>query len=638
MGDSARCRVLVWMAVCLFGCGGDEATPSDARGTGDAPPQCPEVGVPDGDACAPRLPIDACAPGTMAVIGEDTCVPVGWSDCPAGFAVPEGRWGCRDIMPDMCAGATRPSLGDRECVPVGDCRAAFPPGDATLLVNAAYSDLEIDATHVRTIGEALAAALAGDVIAIESGSYPEGLAIDTSVTIVGRCPAEVVIAEPGGDAPGASVQAASVDAVLRGVTITGHRGGVVITAGTLTLEDVVVEGAREIGAVSVFDGDLHLIRSVIRATQPAANGPLGRGVDAEDGGRVTVTESAIEDNLEVGVFLQGAGTRFEGSNIVVRGTKEGPTSGGRGIEVKDGAQLEAKRIVVADNGEVGLFAIDPGTTITLTDAVIRDTRMVDGVLGEGIDLQDGATLTATRITVADNHQDAISVEGATATLSEAAIESTAPLGLGDYGTGVYAAAGALVELSRSAVADNTDIALVSIGAASIVRATDVLVSRAGDVPLGVYGVGVAALEGGRVEAERLTVSRALTAGVFVGIEASAVLTRLFVSESQPAADGSFGHGLVAIEGGRLELSSSLIDASAAVGMLFSASGARVTGSFVRANPVALHAQDGSRFVEGSGAGAEPLDVVIADDCILVDNETRIGAGALPLPDPSGIEM
>lgn len=77
-----------------------------------------------------------------------------------------------------CTGATRERLGDAACVPVGDCNAPFPPAGA-LLVDDDFTAAQIDATHFRSVGAALAAAPAGGVVAVDAGRY-EDVVIDAS--------------------------------------------------------------------------------------------------------------------------------------------------------------------------------------------------------------------------------------------------------------------------------------------------------------------------------------------------------------------------------------------------------------------------------------------------------------------------
>ncbi len=95
---------------------------------------------PSGAGCREILPEGECPAGTMPVLGERTCAPVGPQTCAAGFVKAASGWGCDAVLPaKACTGATRDELGNATCVPVGDCGAAFPPANATVFVDAAFA-------------------------------------------------------------------------------------------------------------------------------------------------------------------------------------------------------------------------------------------------------------------------------------------------------------------------------------------------------------------------------------------------------------------------------------------------------------------------------------------------------------------
>ena len=143
-----------------------------------------------GAGCAPVITTQTCKPGTRATIASATCVPVGVVTCPAGFARDATGWGCDAVLPPTaCAigSGTRERLGTTTCVAVSDCNAAFPPAGASIFVDAALTDAQLDATHFRTIADAVAAAPAGATIAIESGTYVEKVVLaHRKVSLVGR--------------------------------------------------------------------------------------------------------------------------------------------------------------------------------------------------------------------------------------------------------------------------------------------------------------------------------------------------------------------------------------------------------------------------------------------------------------------
>ena len=114
------------------------------------------------------------------------------------------RVGCDAVVSTkMCASGsgTRERLGGATCEPVTDCNAPFPPAGATLFVKATYTAGEVDATHFKTLTEALAVATAGATIAVDAGTYAEKVKPTTAVAIVGRCAEQVTFALNDGTGP-----------------------------------------------------------------------------------------------------------------------------------------------------------------------------------------------------------------------------------------------------------------------------------------------------------------------------------------------------------------------------------------------------------------------------------------------------
>ncbi|MEI9885749.1 MAG: hypothetical protein WDN08_04470 [Rhizomicrobium sp.] len=248
-----RSRLLFVIAAAIASaCGGGDPAPADPVDAAAPPPAASACA--DGFSDKERgycveIVADTCAPGTRPRIGDAACVPVGWTGaCPAGTAQDPSGWGCIDIPAPAaaCAGATRMSVTSPSCVPVGDCNAPFPPAGA-ILVDDDYGAADLDATHFKTIKEALIAAPKGATVAINAGTYVEGLTIEKPVTVVGRCAAQVHVTSPGGDVSGVLTGQAPTIAV-RGITFTGFSGGLLIYNGAdATIEDVVIEGSLRVG-------------------------------------------------------------------------------------------------------------------------------------------------------------------------------------------------------------------------------------------------------------------------------------------------------------------------------------------------------------------------------------------------------
>jgi hypothetical protein len=129
----------------------------------------------------------------------------------------------------------------------------------------------------------------------------------------------------------------------------------------------------------------------------------GRGITAQLGATVAATRVSIVDNHDVGLFISGGSvTLFD---AIIRDTDVQPSdgTGGRGIIAQEASELTAARLVVTRNHDIGIYAADDGTALSLTDVVVRNTdaQTSGGLGGRGIHVQLGAHLVGERIVVHD---------------------------------------------------------------------------------------------------------------------------------------------------------------------------------------------------------------------------------------------
>lgn len=614
---------------------GDDADPGLTGGTGGetTAPSCPAgtASHASGEGCVAVL-AESCGPGTMPVRGSVECVPVGPEACPRGFAPHGSGYGCVDGLGAACSGATRDDLEAAGCVAIGDC-AASPFDGATVFVDDSFTDDELDETHVRTLAEGLSAAPDGAVIGVEAGTYVEAIAPSADVTIVGRCAEQVVVHSPGGAAPGIALTDA-VQVSVSGLTLTGHRGGVVVQQGTLLLEEVLLDDNREIGILAVGTGsEVALQGSVVRGTSSAANGALGRGIDIEAGARVTLSRSSVVSNREIGIFVEGGGSEVELTSSVVRSTDaDGAGLEGRGVNVRMGASARVIESVVAESTTMGVFAAGAGTSVSLERSVVRDTRVDgQGMFGRGVSLIEGAAVTLVDSTVAGNRDSGISVEDAGTLLSmdASAIVSTTPVPDGRWGFGLTLRDGSSAELSRTAVSQNQDLGVVAVGGS--VALADSLVEKTIAAPAIDHGFGLAVIEGASLSVERSAIVDHQGMGLLVGTGAVASLVDTIVRGNTPTPGGRFGFGLLAV-GARADVTSTTIAGSASVGLFYAAASGLIATASVHDNAIGLQTQEGSALLEPATAPPElgPLEVVLVGTSV-VGNERRLGSDVLPVP-------
>ncbi len=377
---------------------------------------------------------------------------MGTTQCPAGFAPDPSGWGCSDVLPPQdCAGATIELLGQTTCQPIGNCAGAFPPAGATLFVNPTSAP---DPTHFQTIGAAIAAASSGAVIAIDAGTYVESLIVTQSLSLVGRCPAQVTVSNPPTDAAGLDVKGSGTTVAVRGITFSGARPGVVAELGSdLTMTDDVIDANRDVGLLVQNPGTTAtLTNTVVRGTLNPPPASLGWGAYASLGGKLTMMSSAVVANKQVGVSLSDNGSTATLTQVVVRDTQAGSTGVANGIDVQAGTQLTLVSSAVLASAGVALALA--GSSANVTTSVLRDTTSaVDGTGGNGISALSGSTLSLDSSWLLRNREVAISLAGpgTTGKITNSTVIDTQPNAMNQFGAGVGAQTGAQLTLTGSAV-------------------------------------------------------------------------------------------------------------------------------------------------------------------------------------------
>lgn len=471
----------------------------------------PDLGLPDGEVkedsttkCGAKLKVQgpACVPvlhdcKDQVPVPGGGCVTVGVTECPGGIKGPPdwkckpigppasqcapgwiaspGGW-CEPVLPtSTCAKGSMEVIGKTSCQTIGSCGTGtygeIQTSNATIFVDQAYTGALSDGSATQpfvSIGEALQAASPGAQIAIAAGDYQEDLVIDKQVVVEGRCPQMVKITGQGINST-AVVEVANVDVVLRGLTVSGPKGGIQVTQGKAAVEVVVVEGCGRTG-ISAFSGAAVLVKgslvadnavhgvhingstavlegSVVRDTRAdVTDKKLGNGVYASVGqlaSIVTMRDCVISHNRDAGVkIVQSLGVL---ERTVVRDTqpRDSDSLGGRGIEVDRGT-ISMDRCVLAKNHYGGLRLWDAAAALNRT--IVRDTlpRASDKMRGYGIfaigqNYGQPATLTLRNSAVVNNRGYGIGGSDADVVLERTVVKETQPLEKDKtIGFGVYA--------------------------------------------------------------------------------------------------------------------------------------------------------------------------------------------------------
>ncbi|MBK7859368.1 MAG: right-handed parallel beta-helix repeat-containing protein [Archangiaceae bacterium] len=623
-----------------------------------------------------------CGPGTMPLLGQSACEKVGTTHCASGFAPDPSGWGCAEVAADGCTGFERPRLGSPACVPIDDCNQPWPPPGATHFVSPTGP---VDATHSRSITAALVAqSAAGGVIAIDTGTYAEALQPTLGVALLGRCAAQVIVQSPGGTFAGIKVQGLAVR--LEGLTLRGGYTGVAASGGAdVTLRHVLIDGARERGVVVVGAGtQLTLEGAVVRGTT-SANALSGYGIELQPGTTATVRDSVLTRNQTFGLFADtsstvrvsdsivfqnladsagqhGVGLASNGADLtlerslvrgnreagvlfsratgtvvdsVVRDTVGAPNAGGTfgaGLLVQGASQVEVSNSTFTRNDAAGLVATDASTTVTVRDAVVRDTQL-GSPDSTGAAARFSARLTLERTALVGNHNFGFAaVEHASLVATKSLMRDTVP-----ETTRPHAA-----EVLDSCVT-LTDVALLNSRAAALLLQPDPA-CPAHLERVWVDGVQVTsttnratgiAMQRGTTELVDSAITDVQASSVFVyGVGTVAKLERVSLSGSK-APDGAFGELVLALHGARVEVESSDLRHADGVALLFDDATGTVFDSVVTHNRIGIATQNGSTLEAVSTRPAEVPEkhVVVGASTVFDDNQTRVGAGNYPVPDP-----
>lgn len=280
---------------------------------------------------------------------------------------------------------------------------------------------------------------------------------------------------------GASIEA--TDLVIQGVGPDSNgtlgRGIEIDEHGSVTLERALVEGATDRGIFVGHEGSVLTIRdSTIRGTVPVKVEESGRGIEAMDGAQVVVEDSVLEDNVEVGVMAFDTAT-LSLIRTTVRGTQvNGNGEFGRAVEVNTGGQVTLQESVLEDN-EGQALSVRGASGATVQDCDITGNGLDDGSYGAVITVSDGSSVTIQGSRLQDNRPIGVGVreEGTVATLEDTEITGMRPDYRGAFGRAVEATLGAQVTITRCTFDGNVEMGVAAFNEGTLVQVTESTVSK-----------------------------------------------------------------------------------------------------------------------------------------------------------------
>lgn len=455
-----------------------------------------------------------------------------------------------------------------------------------------------------TIAEALAAPVPPAVIALAAGTYAETITLPASTTLRGVCTTRTVLAPPA-SAGAPALRVTGAGASVHDLTIEGGSPAVVVDDGA-TLEMTGVAVMRSSGAAIVARAGARLVASglVVHDTAESETGP-GHALDV-DGAAVEIRRASIARATEHAITVRGPSASLLLDRADVRETqsRSADRTLGQGMQIDGGATVVVEASVFDGNRDKAIRVDGAGSSLRVVASVVRDTigREADGNLGFGIAVANGATAEIDRVVVERNATLAVAVQhaGSVVSVVDSVVRDTRPNAAGESGHGVDAQNGARLVLTRVAILRSTSSGVFASQDASVV-AEDLVVRDTRVRPAdGSLGYGVRAKDVARVGVFRALVERSHTGGIV----ASAVsaesdvgpqieLEDVVVDDTRPSSDGTNGAGI-----------------------------ANAAGVLV-ARRVVVARSHGSGIIAGYRAGSTTLE-----DVRVADTEPQVSDGAL----------
>jgi hypothetical protein len=279
----------------------------------------------------------------------------------------------------------------------------------------------------------------------------------------------------------------------RGVIVQSTTGA----PSSLLLRTSLVEQCHDV-AVFIESSDATLEASVVRNTQPSAQGFGGRGVAVQSAtgapSSLLLRTSLVEQSREIGVSVNGSDATVEAS--VVRDTSPNAQAlFGRGLSVQSqpttGApsSLVLRSSLVERSHEIGVSIF--GSEATIEASIVRDTQAA-GWGGRGVhvqtDMDAPSTLLLYGSLVEQNREASVAVVDSVATIESCLLRETHSNAEGHFGDGVLLAAApgpASARLIATRI-DNSERAAVSVFGATGAMGGSLLTCQAFDLDYQVF--------------------------------------------------------------------------------------------------------------------------------------------------------
>ena len=503
------------------------------------------------------------APAALPVL---TPCPTGWREVPpSGAHLPATCEPYAASGPEACARGSAHFPGTSGCLrlgptcPTGDF-ADDLPSDRELRFVRPSADLSATGTRERpyaSLAEAVRRAPSGAVLALAKGTYVESVAFPLKdFTLIGACLEETILQAPAPATERGILGGGGGHIELRRLTFTGPSPAIIaIDSVVFDLEDVLIDRVAFVALYALLGGTIEGRRVVVQDTQELDG--FGRALTAQEGGRIALSQAVLSGQREIAAMALDPGSSLALEDA--RLTSSRPSSGGlygRALDVEDGATLTLSRVIVDDNAEYGLFSGQVGSVATLTDVVVRDVGLdANGAFGRGLHAQSGGAIRAKRVLVDGAREVGIHATAAAnpagdaLTLDDVVVRRVGANAAGFGGRGVQVQWGALLTAHRLHVSELSEIGVLiaTEDARAVIEDVTVLDLRGGET--GRLGHGLSAIEGAELRVSRAHVARVLDVGVMIASGASFDAEDLTIEQIESErARGQGGIGLYSQDG------------------------------------------------------------------------------------------
>ena len=357
--------------------------------------------------------------------------------------------------------------------------------------------------------------------------------------------------------------------------------GLTVTAGARIDVDATTI-ARNVGAAVLAGGSGAIVTlngCLLLDTAPDRNGNKGVGVDASDGAIVTLAGSRIEGSTGWGLVLSGGDTLVSLTDVSITGTlAERGIENGFGILAQGGARLTGSDVELAGNMGAGLVVTGRNTTVELDGLSVVDTKeWTDGTSGFGIDVSDGGHLALRTGVVARNQGLGLKVRehDTVATLDGVRIEHTRSNASGLLGHGVEVEEGATLVASGCSLLANHAVGLVVADPGSSVVYTGGVIEGTLPDAQDSFGYGIQVNTGATLQLADTEIAENYRAGVLVTGEGTRVeMQATTIRDTACGVDGSGGVGLEVREGAVLTAWDTVLSGNRGASVLVSSEGTR----------------------------------------------------------------